>query len=135
MLNIVLHYVSLGVNGGVSDGDIFHRSSLATWLNNNDLHIPPPDFLSGTQNKAPYVIVANDAFPLSINLMKPYSQRGLSYDTRIFNYRLTRARRMIENSVGMLANRFRVLLNPINLAVVCRKCNPCMCGTSSLFML
>ena len=42
--------------------------------------------------------------------MKLYSQRGLQYEERIFNYRLSRARRVAENSFGVLANRFQVLL-------------------------
>lgn len=49
--------------------------------------------------------------------MKPYSQRNLSEDKIIFNYRLSRARRMVECAFGILANRFCVLINPISLRV------------------
>ena len=39
-------------------------------------------------------------------MMKPYPHRGLSNEKRIFNYR---ARRVVENAFGILANRFKVL--------------------------
>jgi len=65
----------------------------------------------------PYVLLADNAFPLQKHILKPYSSRNLIHDERIFNYRLSRGRRIVENSFGILANRFRVLSSPIYLPV------------------
>ena len=46
-------------------------------------------------NQFPFVIVADDAFPLKDYILKPYSQRSLNQERRIFNYRLSRARRVV----------------------------------------
>ncbi len=76
-------------------------------LEENRLHLPEPDALPGTQTAVPYMVIADDAFPLKTNLQKPYPHRNLSQEKRIYNYRLSRARRVSENAFGILANRFR----------------------------
>ena len=57
--------------------------------------------------------MADDAFALKENMLKPYSKSDLSDTERIFNYRLSRARRIVENSFGILASKFRIFRKPI----------------------
>lgn len=110
-------YANIGVNGRISDGGVFGQSKLSEAIRNNSLNFPPAQALAGQDKTTPYVIVADDAFPLSTHIMKPYPERNLTHDSRIYNYRLSRARRIVENAFGILANRFRLLLNPIALSV------------------
>ena len=44
------------------------------------------------------MMVADDAFLLKQYIQKPFGQAGLTNEKRIFNYCLSRARRIIENS-------------------------------------
>ena len=109
-------YIDVGCNGRISDGGVFKNSNLSCALEENKLNMPKTDLLPFTQIKFPYFIVADEAFPLKDYLLKPYSQRGLTSQRRIFNYRLSRARRVVENAFGILSNRFRVFMTPINLS-------------------
>ena len=63
----------------------------------------------------PYMFVGDDAYPLRPDLMKPYPFRQMDYGQRVFNYRLSRARRVVENGFGILANRLRVFRSTICL--------------------
>jgi len=59
----------------------------------------------------PYCLVGDEAFPLKPYLLRPYprgSKKELSTEQHIFNYRLCRARRIIENSFGILASQWRI---------------------------
>jgi DDE superfamily endonuclease len=100
-------YVDVGGYGRTADGGIFANSSLSTALACNQLHVPPPEEVE-MAGHIPYVVIADDAFPLKTYLMKPYAQRGLTGEQRIFNYRLSRARRVVENAFGILSQRFQI---------------------------
>ena len=109
-------YVDVGVNGRVSDGGVFRESDLAEALNANSLNLPNDEPLERGGMPVPFVIVADDAFPLQRHLMKPFPARDLTQNKRIFNYRLSRARHNVENAFGILANRFRIFLTTIALS-------------------
>ena len=101
-------YVDVGCQGRISDGGDFRNSTLYDALEYNALNIPPPQNIPNTAIMSPFVLVADDAFPLTTNIMKPFAQRGLNQRERVFNYRLSRARRVSENAFGILVSRFRV---------------------------
>ena len=53
--------------------------------------------------------------PLSNYMMKPYPERNLTVEERVFNYWLSRMRRIPENGFGILANRWRFFRRPFSL--------------------
>lgn len=67
------------------------------------------------QQQVPYALTGHNAFALTRFLMKSFPLTGLSRAQRIFNYRLSRMRRISENCFGIIANRWRVFRAPILL--------------------
>lgn len=108
-------YIDVGTNGRVSDGGVWAKCGLSRALEHDTLHIPPPKELPGRQLPVPYAVVADEAFGLKPWVMRPYPRAQLEKKKQIFNYRLSRARRCVENVFGVLASRFRVFHQPIPL--------------------
>ncbi|CAH1993097.1 unnamed protein product [Acanthoscelides obtectus] len=109
-------YVYIGCQGRISDGGVFKNSGFAKALDKSMLNFPQPTILPGRQKPVPYVLVADDAFPLSENILKPFAgNQDRGSRQRIFNYRLSRARRVVENAFGILASVFRCLRKPMLL--------------------
>ena len=108
-------YCDVGCNGRISDGGVFNGCSLNDALREKTANIPDPKPLPGDDRPIPHFIVADEAFPLREDIMKPYPTRGQSKEQRIYGYRLSRARRVIENAFGILANRFHIFMSPIAL--------------------
>ena len=103
----------IGVNGRNSDAAIFQNSLISTKLESGGF--PQSKAPAMFHKELPYVIVADEAFPLKQHLMKPFPHRGLTHAERIFNYRLSRARRVSENAFGILINRFSILATRMQL--------------------
>lgn len=108
-------YIDVGCNGRISDGGVFSKCSLQQALDKNDLNLPTPRPLPGREVNIPFLLVSDDAFRMQTNLLKPYPGRSLSAGQRIFNYRLSRARRIVENVFGIMTKRFEVFSRPIKL--------------------
>lgn len=109
-------YADVGCQGRVSDGGVFRSTSFFKKLVTNNLNLPDNEPLMGREMLVPPVLVADDAFPLTTSIMKPYpgsSEKGSPQ--RIFNYRLSRARRVVENVFGQMSAIFRVFRKPIDL--------------------
>ncbi|KAM4033498.1 uncharacterized protein ACNLHF_020406 [Anomaloglossus baeobatrachus] len=110
--------VDIGAYGRSNDSQVFKMSPMGRRIYGNTFDFPPARPLPGTcEPPMPFVFVADEAFQLSQHLLKPYASRGLTQTQKIYNYRLSRARRMVECSFGILTSKWRVLLTAINLNI------------------
>ena len=98
-------WVNVGTSGSSSDAQIFNRSKLKRRIENATLGLPPPEPLGPRRLDLHYFLLGDDAFALIPWLVKPYSRQPLTREERIANYRISRGKRVVENSFGILINR------------------------------
>ena len=139
-------WADVGGEGSSNDALIYNSSSLKEHLNNGTLNIPPPAQLSKDHPlpaktpaglpildadgepvmeeppAVPYFLIGDDAFALSVNLMKPVSGNNQSYEQSVYSYRISRARRCVENAFGIMAHRWRVLYKEMEMDVEKCRC-------------
>ncbi|XP_034669530.1 uncharacterized protein LOC117902340 [Drosophila subobscura] len=97
-------YIDVGAYGSEGDMNAFSNCSFGKALLSETVQFPEDNMING--ERTAYFIVGDDAFPLAKRIMKPFGSRHLAVDERIFNYRLSRARRCIENAFGILCARW-----------------------------
>lgn len=107
----------IGTNGRVSDGGVLENTIFYDKLTNHTLQIPTPSSIGNNSEQLPFVFIGDEAFSLRRDFLKPFAQKELNKEKRIFNYRLSRARRIIENVFGIMVSRFRIFHTAINLKV------------------
>ncbi|XP_068122049.1 uncharacterized protein [Hyperolius riggenbachi] len=100
--------VDVGSYGSTADSHIFRSCSIGQKLYAGELNLPTPCPIADGGQPFPHVLVEDEAFALHTNLMKPFPKRDLDIRKRVFNYRLTRARRYVECAFGILSNKWRV---------------------------
>ncbi|XP_061578688.1 uncharacterized protein LOC133444800 [Cololabis saira] len=108
-------YVSVGAQGGSPHAGLFPDSDLCMAMDQDMLDFPPPEPLPGSHAVMPYVFVGDETYPLRCDLMKPYPDVQTDRAQRVLNYRLSRARRVVENAFGILANRLKIFRSTICL--------------------
>ncbi|KAK5642344.1 hypothetical protein RI129_008511 [Pyrocoelia pectoralis] len=100
--------IDVGAYGKNSDGGVLKKSEFGKRLSEDLLDLPDNRSITKEAEKIPYVIVADEAFQLTKNIMKPYPRKQLSKEKRIFNYRLSYARSIVECTFGILVSKFRI---------------------------
>jgi hypothetical protein len=111
--------VNVGSYGKDSDAGVFDACPLRRGIESGRINFPEETILPGSTITAPFVFLGDEAFPLSEYLMRPFPrsqlQEGEENDT--FNYRLSRARMVVECSFGSIVSKFRILGKAIETKV------------------
>jgi hypothetical protein len=110
-------FVDIGAYGKDADPTIFSKTSFWKSIESEKLKLPNPKPLPGTNEAVPYVFVGDEAFSLHKHMMRPFGGRQQSVTKRVFNYRLTVARRYVECAFGILSNKWRIFHRPLNVSV------------------
>ncbi len=107
-------YIDYGSYGQAGDAGIFSSSALGKALESKALNLPPEQYLPGTETAFPFVFIGDQAFPLKRYMMRPYPEKATNnMQRKVYNYRLCRARRTIENAFGILSARWRIFRKPV----------------------
>ncbi|XP_043220538.1 protein ALP1-like [Amphibalanus amphitrite] len=110
--NYCFIYVDVGEYGSCNDGSVLTKSALGRGLQDSSLNFPP-----SPNDGLNYVLVGDEAFPLKTCLMRPYPGRNMAdanrHTRQVFNYRLSRGRRVVENAFGILVVKWRIFRQPI----------------------
>ena len=109
-------WVDVGSPGKCSDGGIWKRSTLYRRVLQGRQGLPEPEPLPGHRTPVPWFFVGDAAFALAPWMQKPYPQRGTTRSERLYNYRHSRARRIVENGFGLLTVQWRCLTTTMGLA-------------------
>ena len=108
----------IGSYGSNNDSGILANSEMGMRFEVKDFNLPQDKDLEECPYKPlPYFLLGDEIFPLKPWLMRPFPGNNLSEENRIYNYRHSRARRTIENTFGILAARWRIMLKPIRASV------------------
>lgn len=110
-------YIDVGANGAASDSTIFSNSNMGRRLQQNLLNIPDDRTIPNEPDgkKMPFCLVADEAFGLSRHILRPFARKSLTPLKKIYNYRHSTARRLVECTFGILANKWRIFHRPIDV--------------------
>lgn len=70
--------IDIGMNDRISERGVLQNAKFFEKLENSDLHFPSSELLTWSNRNLPYVFLADDAFPLSADMIQPFRQADLT---------------------------------------------------------
>lgn len=110
--------VDIDSYGRHSDSSIFENALLYNeYINEKFLLLLKA--LPGTTELVPHVLIGDEGFGLQTYFLRPFPRSAVLHDERkrTFNKRLCRAKRVVENVFGILTQKWRIFLRPIESEV------------------
>lgn len=104
--NVLTFYIFAGSN---NDTGVFAHSDFGIAFENGNVNVPQGQLLPGSNANCPFFLIGDGGFPLKEYLMKPFLKNdNITVPQRIYNYRLSHARIIIENAFGELSQKWLV---------------------------
>ena len=75
--------------------------------------LPDSESLGIGGPKVNFFLLGDDAFPLRLWLMRPYSSHIMDLKEMVFNYRIRHERTVVENGFRIPTSRFRIFQSPL----------------------
>jgi len=115
--NYCFTLLDIGQFGSNNDSGVLANSAMGKKFKEKKMRLPKARNVPGCPYEPlPYYLVGDEIFPLKTWLMKPFPGK-LTEEQSIYNYRQSRARRVIENTFGILRARWRLFSRPIRATV------------------
>ncbi|GBM56838.1 hypothetical protein AVEN_227345-1 [Araneus ventricosus] len=117
--NYDFRYIDVRSVANEGDSNILKATKLDKQIYQQTLNLPQPEPLPNNPSgqPMPYVFLADEAFAMCKSIMRPYPAKKLTWQQRVYNYWLSRARRYVECGFGILANKWRILHGPIDVSI------------------
>ena len=109
-------YIDFGQHENTSDSSVLKSSDLYKAFKEYKFNVVAPIEAEGFKDPLPHFLLGYDIFTLKTWLMRPFPG-SLDDSQKIFNYRLSRARRTIENTFGILVARWQIFKRPIRASI------------------
>lgn len=83
------------------------------------MNLPPPRSIVQNGPELPFTLVGDEAFALTPFMMRPYPRaNNLNLQQKVFNYRLSQARKVVECAFGILTARWRIFRRPLSTNII-----------------
>lgn len=106
-------YYNIGSKGTEGDSTVFKRSSFYQALQTNLLNIPESLYIQELDINMPFLFLGDNAFEFNRRMLCPFDKRFMIRREQIFNYKMSSTRIIVEQTFGIMVQRFRCLLGPL----------------------